>query len=170
MTNSKKEETCSQSINSVINREWDKWNGLSKICSHKTIKEILEGGDVLSIGSLSNKTTDFRLYEHEDFSKIIAWFNEDETILISFEGPLEHYKLDKIIEVFGIPEKKFEPDVDFIPYATQLIYASKGITFFYKEHNRKIVKIAIYPPTTVDFYFNNLGATDRKRYFPRKNG
>lgn len=169
MSNPDKEETCWQSINSVINKDWDKWNGLSKICNHKTIKEILLGGAELLTGSLSNKTTNFRLYKHENFSKIIVWVNEEEeAILLSFENPLINYNLDKIIELFGIPDKKFEPDVDFIPHTTQLIYSSKGITFFYKEHNQKIVKIVIYPPTTVDFYFNELGATDRKRYFPRK--
>ena len=159
---------CKESIQIVTEQDWKNWKGLTEGCKHEQLKEIFSGGDILVTGELSSKPVKLRIYNHNELSNIHGWFNDGgDLILLTIEKPAIRFEMEKIRLQWGEPDTKFVPPVDFIPNATQLIYASRGATFYWREHSDEIIKLSLYAPTTASYYMENLGAKDRKRYFPR---
>jgi hypothetical protein len=160
---------CKKNIQSVVEQDWKNWKGLPTDCTHGQLKEIFSGGDIMATAVLSSRPAKFRMYSHDKLNRIDSWFNDDDHVmLLIIEKPLMKFEMEKIRIQWGEPDKKFIPPVDFIPNATQLIYASKGATFYWREHSNEIIKLSLYPPATAEYYMQNLGAMDRKRYFPRE--
>ena len=144
------------------------WKGLPSECGPSDLAAVFSGGDSAGNGLLSNYPTKFRVYQVPEQSEVIQiWFEENDHVsLITIVAPTIKGDVRALLDSFGPPEKRLEQGAGYHADAHQWIYASRGITFFVREHSNEIARVAVYQPTSVAHYMERLGATDRKRYWP----
>jgi hypothetical protein len=168
MSQNKTNSACESVLRKLSAGDFDDWSGLPSQCKPADLAAVLSGGERAANGILSNQPTNFRVYQAPNQSEVIqAWFDDDDNVLlITIVSPFIKGDVKALLERFGPPEKKLEQGVGYHADAHQWIYASRGITFYVREHSNEIARVAVYPPTSVEDYINRLGARDQKRYWP----
>ena len=148
--------------------DFKNWTGLPGGCTSKEVQLVLSGGESSAIGRISDRSTQFRVYESPQHSEVIqVWFDDaDRVLLITLVAPTIKGDVNALLRTLGPPERKLEPSVGHHADAHQWIYAGRGITLYVRERSNEIARVAVYPPTTVEQYELKLGANDTNTYWP----
>lgn len=97
--------------------------------------------------------------------------NNGEVVLLRLEDAVIPYSFDNLVQSLGLPEEEFNLEYNnkYAP-AKQYIYSSKGITLYIlgniEANKSKLMAVALYQPTSVDVYRNQLGGKERIKLFP----
>lgn len=162
--------TCETELTRFVSGDWRGWSGLPAGCGHPELAAVFQGGDTVIPGRLSGQPTSLRVYRsaHQK-EEINAWFDDDaHAFLLTLDSPATDITADVILQAWGPPQKKLHPLIGLHADAHQWIYASRGFTAFVREPGGDIARVAAYRPSSVEYYEQYLGATDKRHYTPRR--
>lgn len=161
--------TCETELKRLDSGDWRGWSGLPAGCGPQQLAAVFQGGDTVIPGRLSGQPTPLRIYRSvNQKEEIHAWFDDAHVFLLTLDSPTTDMAADSILQAWGSPEKKLHPLVGMHADAPQWIYASRGFTVFVRERDGGIARVAAYRPSSVEYYEQYLGATDKKHYVPRR--
>lgn len=165
----KGQTTCVDALKDLVEGRLADWTGLPEGCGPDDLSKVLEGGEDEGRGQLSSNPAQFRLYQSSHTTGLIqAWFDKHKhTFLITIVAPHIEGAVKDLLDKLGEPEKKLDSDVGYHADAHQWIYAKRGLTLYVREHSTEIARVAVYLPTSVEYYIQWLGAKDENKYHPR---
>lgn len=170
MSTSTTKPPCASALRSLAEGSLADWTGLPSSCSVVALAAVFEGGEARYQGTLSGNPAMYRIYRiSTQREAIYAWFDDnDEVFLITIEKPTIKGAVEELLTRLGLPEKRLSSLVGYHADAHQWIYAQRGITLFVREHKNEVARVAVYQPSSVEFYEEYLGAKDQKIYRPRR--
>jgi hypothetical protein len=139
------------------------WEGLPDDCTPADFKALSSGGGAAAQGRLSGNPTELRDYQGHPGPLRVFFDDAPHAYLVRADwpqvgaGPALHTEL-------GEPEARLiEPAR--IPGTTQIVWAARGLTA-YVTGSGEIRGLALYRPTSADYYRLALGGDDEVPYRP----
>jgi hypothetical protein len=158
---------CAKALGDLARGSFAGWRGIPPGCSASDIARLWpEAKEEPAEGKMSGRSLRFcdlsaGVHGHAP----TAWFDDrDRVVQISIRNPRILEDVQQLLAGFGDAETKIESGVGYDPDAEQWVYASRGVTFFVRD-DWTVPRVVVYPPTTAADYAENLGASDKKRYF-----
>lgn len=96
------------------------------------------------------------------------WLDGDQVLLIDAEYPeLATGGVPALIEAIGPPQAKLDAFLGtFMIPESEWVYAERGLTLYINPENNIPLRLAVYPPTTLDGYRERLRMDLQMRRLP----
>ena len=139
------------------------WTGLPWGVRDEELSAVLGAGSPARSGRLSGQPVQWRDYP----AAVRAFFDESGVaFLIWVNGLGDPARVNPVPAPLPAPEAELVGEGDRLSGTMQLVWASRGLTGYVTEGERSLVGVALYAPTTVDYYRTWLGAKEPSPYRP----
>jgi hypothetical protein len=165
----KAENSCKAALRVFADKTFDQWRGLPSGCKLPEIMTIFSlFNKGVSTGFLGHKKIQYRMLVLEGYLRPIrAWFEGDTLLMLDAECPELPGGGLTLMKQLGKPDVK----LDFYWNVLRLkrgewVYAKRGIILFINPGNNILLRLLVFPPTTVDDYMTRLRLDQPRRESP----
>lgn len=170
-TNSKDSgEPCRIALQLFAEKQFVNWRGLPRGCSLTDVTamfSLLNQG--VGVGHLGRRQrqVEFRMLQIKGYQRTVrAWFDAKQLAMLDAEHPGLEQQLSSVLASLGEPEAKLDFYWDVLEIKKgELVYASRGITFFTDPSDHRVLRLLVFPPTTLDDYIEKIRLEFRMQEF-----
>jgi|SRR5687767_9636821 len=163
-------EPCRIALQMFAEKRFVNWRGLPQGC-------VLT--DVAAMFSLSNqgvgaghlgrrqRQVEFRMFQVKGYQRPVrAWFDSTQLTMLDAEHPGLEQQLPGVLASLGEPEAKLDFYWDVVEIKKgELVYASRGITFFTDPTDNQVLRLLVFPATTIEDYIEKFRLEFRMQEF-----
>lgn len=163
--------TCDTIKQKIINRDFINWNGLPDNCDWTSLVGEYpldwELRTAFPFGS-SYKRRPIMMASVEGYDYPSFAFENGEAVLFQGQGP-QVPDVQALIEHFGEAAACLDWQFGYLPCReSECVYPERGITLFLNSDRDRLFHIALYKPTTLENYMDNLRPKLGSKRRPRR--
>ena len=161
-------QTCFQQF---VSKDLSHWTGLPDDC---LLSDLTQTGSYfkkgMGLARLGRHKTNFKMLVVEGEERSVrVWLEEEKVLLLDVKYPQIVPDLPTLVARWGEPEAKLGSYLGTLFLSeSEWVYPQRGATLFVNPKNKILLRLAVYPITTLETYQDRLRLNLRRRRLPPK--
>ena len=163
-------EPCRIALQLFAEKQFVNWRGLPQGCSLADVTTMFSlANKGVGSGHLgrSQRQVEFRMLQVKGYKHPVrAWFDSTKLAMLDAEHPGLEQQLSSVLASLGEPEAKLDFYWDIVEIEKgELVYASRGITFFTDPTDNQVLRLLVFPATSFQDYVEKFRLQFRMQEF-----
>ena len=162
---------CQARIQQLVSRDFKQSTGLPEGCLLSDLTEIgvqIKEGE--GVARLGQRKTNFRMLVVEGYEHAVrVWLAAEKVLLLDVKYPQIDPDLPTLVAQWGEPAAKLGSYLGTLLLPeSEWVYPQRGVTLFINPKNNILLRLAVYPPTTLESYQERLRLNLQRKRLPQR--